>query len=160
MANTAAISAARGELTEAARLFGAAEALREEIGSRPRLPEVTVYDRAQAAVRAALPASEVTAAWTAGRTLAPAAAVTEALAALDAAERRPITGSEATGAGLTPREWDVLRLLVAGHTDKEIGETLFISRRTAMTHVSHLLAKLGVSTRGAAAALAVREGLV
>jgi non-specific serine/threonine protein kinase len=160
LANTAAISAARGELETAARLFGAAEALRETIGSRPRLPEAAAYERAQDAVRAGLPDAVLTAAWTAGRTSSPAEAVAEAMAALNGAKRGQATGPQLAGAGLTPRELDVLRLLVAGRSDKEIGEALFISRRTAMTHVSHLLTKLGVTTRGAAAVLAVRERLV
>ena len=61
---------------------------------------------------------------------------------------------------LTARERDVLRLLVAGRTDREIGDTLSISHRTAMTHVSNILGKLGVESRTAAATLAIRDGLV
>ena len=45
-------------------------------------------------------------------------------------------------------------------TDPEIAERLFITRRTASTHVAHLFAKIGVSSRREAAALAVREGLI
>jgi DNA-binding NarL/FixJ family response regulator len=63
-------------------------------------------------------------------------------------------------AGLTPRERDVLRLLAGGMTDREIAETLFISPRTVGGHVSNLLAKLGVDSRTAAAAWAVRNGVV
>jgi DNA-binding NarL/FixJ family response regulator len=54
----------------------------------------------------------------------------------------------------------VLRLLVAGKTDREIADALFIGRRTVTTHTSGLYAKLGVSSRTEAAALAIREGLV
>jgi DNA-binding NarL/FixJ family response regulator len=54
----------------------------------------------------------------------------------------------------------VLRLLVEGHTDREIGAALFLSHRTVATHVSNLLAKLGVPSRAAAATAAVRRGLV
>jgi non-specific serine/threonine protein kinase len=61
---------------------------------------------------------------------------------------------------LSPRELDVLRLIVEGQTDREIGETLFISHRTVMTHVSNILAKLGVESRTVAAARAVRDNLV
>jgi excisionase family DNA binding protein len=61
---------------------------------------------------------------------------------------------------LTPRERDVLRLLVAGKTDREIGDALFVSRRTVATHASNIFAKLGVSSRTQAAAMAVRERLV
>ena len=61
---------------------------------------------------------------------------------------------------LSPRERDVLALLVEGRTNREIGATLFISEKTASSHVTHILDKLGVASRGAAAALAVRGGLV
>ena len=53
----------------------------------------------------------------------------------------------------------MLRLVTAGHSDREIAEMLFISHRTAMTHVSNILGKLGVESRTAAAAVAFREGL-
>jgi NarL family two-component system response regulator LiaR len=61
---------------------------------------------------------------------------------------------------LTGREQDVLRLLVQGQSDKEIAEALFIGLRTVETHVSNVLAKLGVRNRAEATALAVRQGLV
>ncbi|EPJ40451.1 hypothetical protein STAFG_2536 [Streptomyces afghaniensis 772] len=61
--------------------------------------------------------------------------------------------------GLTSRERDVLRLVTAGHTNRRIAEELFISPKTASVHVSNILAKLGVSGRGEAAAVAHRLGL-
>ena len=61
--------------------------------------------------------------------------------------------------GLTGRELEVLRLLRAGLTNREISETLFISQHTAGVHVSHILAKLGVANRVMAAATAERLGL-
>ena len=60
---------------------------------------------------------------------------------------------------LTPREREVLRLLVEGRSNPEIAAALFVSPRTAETHVTHILAKLGVTTRAEAAAHAVRDGL-
>ncbi|GAA1975467.1 helix-turn-helix transcriptional regulator [Kitasatospora viridis] len=57
---------------------------------------------------------------------------------------------------LTPRETDVLRLLTEGRTNRQIAEELFISPKTASVHVSNILAKLEVSGRGEAAALAHR----
>jgi DNA-binding CsgD family transcriptional regulator len=59
--------------------------------------------------------------------------------------------------GLTSRELTVLRLLAAGYTNAEIGKELYISRKTASVHVSNILRKLGVSSRGQAAAMAVAE---
>jgi DNA-binding CsgD family transcriptional regulator/tetratricopeptide (TPR) repeat protein len=61
--------------------------------------------------------------------------------------------------GLTPRELEVLRLLAAGYTNPQIGEALYISRKTASHHVSSVLAKLGVATRVEAAGIAHRVGL-
>lgn len=61
--------------------------------------------------------------------------------------------------GLTAREQEVLRLVAAGRTNPQIGDELFISRKTASTHVSNILAKLEVDSRGEAAAVAHRLGL-
>jgi DNA-binding CsgD family transcriptional regulator len=60
-------------------------------------------------------------------------------------------------AGLTSREREVLRLLVAGRSNKEIAAALFISPKTASVHVSNILGKLGASSRTEAAAIAHRE---
>ena len=62
--------------------------------------------------------------------------------------------------GLSPRELDVLRLLVVGKTDREIAETLFISPRTASKHVASILTKLDVASRGEAAVYASRHSLL
>ena len=64
-----------------------------------------------------------------------------------------------TELGLTEREIEVLRLIAAGRTNKEIASTLYISPKTAGAHVSSILAKLGVERRAAAATLAQRLGL-
>jgi len=72
-----------------------------------------------------------------------------------------MTGSDATiGGDLTPREREVLAMVAAGLTNREIGEALFISESTAGVHVSHLMAKLGVGSRTEAAAWAYQAGLV
>jgi DNA-binding CsgD family transcriptional regulator len=68
-------------------------------------------------------------------------------------------GSPADAAGLTAREREVLTLLAAGRTNRQIGEELFISTKTASVHVSNILAKLHVANRGEAAAAARRLGL-
>ena len=64
------------------------------------------------------------------------------------------------GDDLTPREREVLALLVEGLTNPEIAERLSISRATATAHVSHILSKLGGSNRAEAIVLAVRSKLV
>ena len=63
-------------------------------------------------------------------------------------------------AGLTSRELEVLRLLVAGRSNAEIATTLFISPRTAQTHVQHIFDKLDVDSRAGAVAFALRHLLV
>jgi len=71
------------------------------------------------------------------------------------------SGPEGRGplAGLTGRELEVLKLLAAGHSNKEIGTELFISPKTASVHVSNILAKLNAGSRTEAAAIAHRQGL-
>ncbi|MEX2237734.1 MAG: response regulator transcription factor [Dehalococcoidia bacterium] len=61
--------------------------------------------------------------------------------------------------GLSPRQLQVLLLMVEGRSDREIAATLQISPRTVMTHVAHVLRKLDVRSRTAAAMVAVRQGL-
>ena len=76
--------------------------------------------------------------------------------ALTAALRAPRPAVEV----LTPRERDVVVLLATGGTNREIGRLLGVAERTARTHVSNILAKLGLASRTQAAMWAVREGLV
>jgi DNA-binding NarL/FixJ family response regulator len=61
---------------------------------------------------------------------------------------------------LTPREREVLTLIAAGASNRELGKRLGVTERTARTHVSNILAKLGLRSRTQAALWAVREGLV
>jgi DNA-binding CsgD family transcriptional regulator len=61
--------------------------------------------------------------------------------------------------GLSRREREVLALIAEGRTNREIGERLFISQKTVGVHVGNILAKLGVSGRVEAAAVAIRLGL-
>jgi DNA-binding CsgD family transcriptional regulator len=62
--------------------------------------------------------------------------------------------------GLTRRELQVLTLVAEARTNAEIAERLVVTRRTVTTHVEHILAKLGASSRTEAAVRAVREGLL
>jgi DNA-binding NarL/FixJ family response regulator len=67
--------------------------------------------------------------------------------------------SASASLGLTRRETEVLALVAAGLTNRQIGQALFISPRTVSVHVARILAKLGVARRGEAAAIAHRLGL-
>jgi DNA-binding NarL/FixJ family response regulator len=64
------------------------------------------------------------------------------------------------GPTLTERETDVLKLIVTGKSNKEIGAALFISEATVKTHINNLLGKLGVSDRTQAATTALQRGIV
>jgi len=71
-----------------------------------------------------------------------------------------ITQPPTPGQDLTERERDVLALLVEGLNNTQIADKLVVSPSTIKSHVSHILAKLGVASRTEAAALALRRGLV
>lgn len=73
---------------------------------------------------------------------------------------QPAQTEPAAGENLTPREREVLALMVKGLTNPEIAERLVVSRATAKAHVSNVLAKLGVSNRAEAVATALQRKLV
>ena len=104
------------------------------------------------ALRGALGTAGFAAAWEQGRSLSQEEALEEALT-IGAEPAR-------THHGLTVREREVLRLLVDGLSDKEIGAALSISAETATKHVGSILRKLEVPSRTAAATLALRHGLI
>jgi DNA-binding NarL/FixJ family response regulator len=112
-------------------------------------------------VRAALGEVAFAVAWAEGRQLsaeesqAEGVRVAHAIAAATEPNQPPDWGDST----LTPRELEVLRLLTAGQTDRQIAAALSISPKTAGNHVSSILTKLGVERRTAAATLAVRRGL-
>jgi DNA-binding NarL/FixJ family response regulator len=80
----------------------------------------------------------------------------------DLVRRGRLARAPAAGAvpALTAREGDVLRLLALGRTNRQIGDELFITGKTASVHVSNILAKLGAASRTEAVAIAYREGLI
>jgi DNA-binding CsgD family transcriptional regulator len=78
----------------------------------------------------------------------------------DADRARELLADRPDGAsGLSPREIEVLRLIVDGRTNAEIAAKLYLSERTVHRHVSSILTKLGVRSRTAAAILAVQRRL-
>jgi DNA-binding NarL/FixJ family response regulator len=68
-----------------------------------------------------------------------------------------LTAAPAGGSPLSPRDLEVARLVAQGLTNKRIGQTLYISERTAENHVQHILAKLGLRNRSQIAAWAIGE---
>lgn len=74
--------------------------------------------------------------------------------------RGPRAATRENPAGLTPREVEVLRLLAEGLRNAQIAQRLVVSEKTVDHHVSAILRKLDVGTRGEAAARAARLGLI
>jgi DNA-binding NarL/FixJ family response regulator len=137
----------------AARLVGAAESIRQRMG-HARLPmHQAGYDAAVSAVREALGESDFDAAWAEGAALPTEEAI--AYAQRGRGERkRPTTG----WASLTPMEQDVVRLVQEGLGNKDIGARLFVSPRTVQTHLTHVFAKLGLTSRVQLVQEAGRQG--
>jgi ATP/maltotriose-dependent transcriptional regulator MalT len=158
----AEIAAASGQMRWAARLLGAAEVHRERLGIILWPKDVVGYEQTVAGVRADLGEDAFAAAWAEGRRLsaeearAEAVRVVNAIAAATESEAR----LDAVEQVLTPRELDVLRLLVDGRSDREIAATLALTYRTVTTYVGNIFNKLGVASRTAAATQAIRRGLV
>jgi non-specific serine/threonine protein kinase len=170
LAGLAAAAVASGQPTPAARLFGASEALHEAVGGAFASLRTAWYQTHVAQVRTALGEPVFAVTWAAGRALTPEAAVAEAATVAASLRASPAGEGQGPGVrasshpsepfGLSPRELEVLHLVVAGKTDREIGAALFISPRTAQGHVASIFAKLGVNSRAAATAAAVRANLV
>lgn len=142
-----------GSHLEAARLFGAADAMRHRMGSVRFKIDDASYDAWVAAARDSLGEDDFDAAWAEGAALSTEEAI--AYAQRGRGERkRPSSG----WASLTPTELDVVRLVSEGLANKDIAERLFISPRTVQTHLTHVYAKLGLSSRVQLAQQAARHG--
>jgi DNA-binding CsgD family transcriptional regulator len=123
----------------------------EQARSRTRLAGVL-----RAAGRGAQAAAEAEQARTLARRLRAEPLLTE----LRRLAGTPASRATDAPAELTPRERDVLALLVDGRTNRQVAHQLYISEKTVSVHVSNLLAKLGVRSRAEAAALARRDRLL
>jgi non-specific serine/threonine protein kinase len=155
----AAAAQMMGDPVRAARLFGAAEALRLRQGANVPPEHQSIHQRTEAALRARLGDGEFAAAAAEGGGLNPAAAAADALATASpppSARREP--GTAAPDA-LTAREQEVAALIGRGLTSKEIASVLVITERTADTHAERIRSKLGLRSRAEIAAWAVRHGL-
>jgi HD-GYP domain-containing protein (c-di-GMP phosphodiesterase class II) len=127
-----------------ARILAAADAYQARREPRPHRP-VLPADRAAAELRAEVKAGRLD-----GDTVE---------AVLGAAGHRVSRRREGP-AGLTPREVEVLRLLARGLSNREIARRLFISPKTASSHVEHIYAKIDASSRATASLFAMRHGLL
>ena len=151
----ASVAVARESHAEAARLAGAAAHLRDEIGFRyePE-PERSRLARDLATARAALGDADYDAAVESGHRLTIDDAIAYARRARGE-RKRPSHGWD----GLTPMERQVADLAIAGLTNAEIAERLFIGRETVKTHLSNAYAKVGVANRTQLVADAARHGI-
>ncbi len=134
------LAARSGGHREAVRLFGAAHAIRDRAGAAAR--GGAEYDAALVALREALGEASFESGWSEGDALS----VEEAIAYA----RRGRGGRKraATGWGaLTPTELDVAKLVSEGLGNKEIAARLFVSPRTVQSHLTHVYAKLSVTSR-------------
>ncbi len=158
LVHTSELGAKRGDPATGARLLGAARAIR--LHRNLSLTGIALQDerRAEAALRARLGDANLSAALAAGERLTIPAAID---LAITVARMRPQTDASTAEPpdALTPREREVLALLVAGKSNPAIANALSISERTVTTHLSRLYAKLDVSTRTEAMAEAIRRGL-
>ncbi|WP_435244065.1 ATP-binding protein [Streptomyces sioyaensis] len=136
----------QGRHIEAATLFGSAAATWREIGGSPDyyVPMGTVHHRYVSETRAALGADRYEAAFRYGYRLPPQEAIDVARGG-KAAETTPRPAGEQPP--LTPREWQIAELVAEGLPNKDIAARLVISRRTAETHVDHILTKLEFTSR-------------
>jgi non-specific serine/threonine protein kinase len=165
------IAATRGDPRRAALLLGAARHARAVAGFAHEDQTRALYNRVAVQVRSALGETTFATARSAGQSLSLEEAIAEARAVqgdlpssdLPAARVPRLDSTPETAhqrEHLSEREVDVLRLLVAGQTDRQIADSLFISHATARTHVTNILRKLDVATRTAAVAYAFQQGLV
>jgi predicted ATPase/class 3 adenylate cyclase/DNA-binding CsgD family transcriptional regulator len=148
----ARVATGNGNHRGAARIFGAASAIRLRTGeARPKMFEAD-YDASVAALRVALGDDEFDSAWAEGMALSTEEAI--GFAQRGRGERkRPSSGWES----LTPTEREVVRLVGDGLGNKDIAERLFISHRTVQTHLTHVYTKLGLTSRVQLAQEAVRR---
>jgi DNA-binding CsgD family transcriptional regulator len=167
----AATAGVAGQPQRVARLLSAVETLREDVGLALWATERAAYERTRAGNRQLLGEAACDAAWAEGRQMTNEQIIDEAFTLADevtatlspagsASDLRGVTSDPTAPYGLTPRELDVLRLVVEGRANPEIAATLSISRRTVDHHVANIMAKLGVDSRTAAATYAVRFGVI
>ncbi|HLW00251.1 MAG TPA: LuxR C-terminal-related transcriptional regulator [Ktedonobacterales bacterium] len=154
------LAVAQGLPDLAARLWGAAQVLRETAGTPLPAMWRSDYDRAVAAARNALGEQAFSMLWGEGRTLPLDQVLADQEPLPAAPPASTAVPAPATIAGLTPRELDVLRLLAQGLTSAQMAEHLVISLVTVNFHVRSIYSKLGVTSRAAATRYALDHHLV
>jgi len=157
LAGLAGVALAGNDPDRAARILGAVAAARAALRVG-RIAHALHTERIESETRARLGETAFADAFASGEALALDEAV--ALALEPATPRRDTPGGDPTRVALSPREQEVLALLVQGLTDRAIADALFIGERTVNSHVARLYGKLGVRSRAAAVSAALGAGLV
>jgi DNA-binding CsgD family transcriptional regulator len=157
----AGVALHHGLSKRAAHLYGASIALRERLGIPIQPTDQPLADEFEARARAALGEAAYRTALATGAAMPLDAAIDDALALVLPEDGAPSPGSVGSGVArsLSRREWEVVRLLADGRSNQEIAATLFISPRTVANHVTSVMNKLGLESRTAVAAWAIRQGL-
>jgi DNA-binding NarL/FixJ family response regulator len=163
----AGLACQQGQAVRAARLFGSAEGLRDVIGTDLPRGHQSDHERDIEALRSQVAEQTLTENWSAGCEMALEQAIAYALeeengkggmrrlarppTALQMAKRRY--------GGLTAREREVAALVTQGLANSAIAAELFVTVRTVEAHITHILRKLGYSSRAQIAAWAIDRGL-
>jgi predicted ATPase/DNA-binding CsgD family transcriptional regulator len=161
----AGVAALQGAPARAARLLGAAEALRETVKTVRPQTEQPAFTRTVARVRTLLGPTGFAVAWGQGQALPVPRIVEEALTIeVEAVQPVPVARSceaplDHEVALLSQRERQVASLLARGLTNRQVAEELIIGERTVDSHVGNILSKLGLSSRVQIAAWAVDRKL-
>jgi predicted ATPase/DNA-binding CsgD family transcriptional regulator len=140
---------------QAARWLGAAEMIRGTSRAEMIPPEQEEYQREVAILRGRMNPNDFSNSWSGGEVLA----LQQVIAEVEQLIAPPQMKIQAPNA-LTPRELDVLRLLVQGLSDTQIAEQLVVSRRTVTTHLTTIYSKFGVKSRSAAIRHALDHKLI
>jgi DNA-binding CsgD family transcriptional regulator len=151
----AEVGAGLGSYEEAARVLGAAQRARDDLGLERWRPDRPRFARLEEDLRSALGDGAFDAALASGLELSIEESVAW-MSRMRGERKRPARGWES----LTPTEVRVVEFVTEGLTNPQIGERMFISRGTVKVHLSHIFAKLGIATRSELAVEATRRALV
>jgi DNA-binding CsgD family transcriptional regulator len=149
------VAAARGDDERTLRLAAVAERMSREWSLSAWSLRINQLDEACQRARARLGTRKSESAWKDGQTMTTARALQYALG-----EDEAVSEASPASSGLSRREREVVALVAAGMTNRQIADRLFIAERTAEGHVERIRNKLGVRSRTEVATWAVEHGIV
>jgi predicted ATPase/DNA-binding CsgD family transcriptional regulator len=140
---------------QATRWLGAAEAIREDSHTQMIPSEQEEYQSEMAILQSRMSPNDFSSSWSEGQMLT----IQQVIAEVEQLPTAPQVKTHSPNE-LTPRELDVLHLLVQGLSDTQIAEKLVVSRRTVTTHLTTIYSKFGVNSRSAAIRRALDDKLI